>query len=91
MKQFEFFLVVFFFFWGGDQDKLVNKELKMLVSSARASVSNLFLLSPGELTLEEFISGAREHPDIMDMLSKMMDLTHVLEIILKGQRRKAVN
>ncbi|KAK7882925.1 hypothetical protein WMY93_029099 [Mugilogobius chulae] len=45
----------------------------------------------GELTLEEFISGAREHPDIMDMLTKMMDLTHVLEIILKGQRRKAVN
>ncbi|XP_020793377.1 guanylyl cyclase-activating protein 3 [Boleophthalmus pectinirostris] len=45
----------------------------------------------GELTLEEFISGAREHPDIMDMLSKMMDLTHVLEIILKGQKRKAVN
>ncbi|KAG9348406.1 hypothetical protein JZ751_002141, partial [Albula glossodonta] len=29
----------------------------------------------GELTLEEFISGAREHPDIMDMLTKMMDLT----------------
>lgn len=45
----------------------------------------------GELTLEEFISGAREHPDIMDMLTKMMDLTHVLEIIVKGQRRKALN
>ncbi|XP_056466712.1 guanylyl cyclase-activating protein 3 [Gadus chalcogrammus] len=43
----------------------------------------------GELTLEEFISGARLHSDIMDMLSKMMDLTHVLEIIVMGQ--KAVN
>lgn len=42
----------------------------------------------GELTLEEFISGAREHPDIMDMLTKMMDLTHVLEIIVKGQQPK---
>ncbi|KAK2912934.1 hypothetical protein Q8A73_007047 [Channa argus] len=42
----------------------------------------------GELTLEEFITGAREHPDIMDMLTKMMDLTHVLEIIIKGQTKK---
>ncbi|CAL8374959.1 guanylyl cyclase-activating protein 3 [Gadus morhua] len=45
----------------------------------------------GELTLEEFISGARLHSDIMDMLSKMMDLTHVLEIIVMGQRTTAVN
>ncbi|KAF7218760.1 guanylyl cyclase-activating protein 3 [Nothobranchius furzeri] len=44
----------------------------------------------GELTLEEFISGAKEHPDIMDMLTRMMDLTHVLEIIINGQKRKAV-
>ncbi|CAL8363750.1 unnamed protein product [Merluccius merluccius] len=42
----------------------------------------------GELTLEEFISGAREHLDIMEMLSKMMDLTHVLEIIVRGQKTK---
>lgn len=48
-------------------------------------------VSSGELTLEEFISGAREHPDIMDMLTKMMDLTHVLEIIIKGQLKNAVN
>ncbi|TKS80835.1 Guanylyl cyclase-activating protein 3 [Collichthys lucidus] len=45
----------------------------------------------GELTLEEFISGAREHPDIMDMLTKMMDLTNVLEIIVKGQQKKSIN
>uniref|UniRef100_A0A4W5MQ54 Guanylate cyclase activator 1d n=1 Tax=Hucho hucho TaxID=62062 RepID=A0A4W5MQ54_9TELE len=29
----------------------------------------------GELTLEEFIEGAKGHDDIMDMLKKMMDLT----------------
>ncbi|XP_061916857.1 guanylyl cyclase-activating protein 1-like isoform X1 [Entelurus aequoreus] len=40
----------------------------------------------GELTLEEFISGARQHADIMEMLTKMMDLTHVLEIIIMGQQ-----
>ncbi|XP_063061989.1 guanylyl cyclase-activating protein 1-like [Engraulis encrasicolus] len=45
----------------------------------------------GELTLEEFISGAKEHPDIMEMLSKMMDLTHVLEIIVKGQKPREQN
>lgn len=44
----------------------------------------------GELTLEEFISGAREHPDIMEMLTKMMDLTQVLEIIIAGQQKKAI-
>lgn len=48
------------------------------------------IVSTGELTLEEFISGARCHPDIMEMLSKMMDLTHVLEIIVNGQCKKAV-
>lgn len=53
--------------------------------------SSFLLLSAGELTLEEFISGVRDHPDIMEMLTKMMDLTNVLEIILKGQQRKAVN
>ncbi|KAM4628329.1 guanylyl cyclase-activating protein 3 [Polymixia lowei] len=44
----------------------------------------------GELTLEEFISGAKEHPDIMEMLTKMMDLTQVLEIIINGQKKKAI-
>lgn len=44
----------------------------------------------GELTLEEFISGAKDHPDIMDMLTKMMDLTRVLEIIVDGQKKKCV-
>lgn len=50
----------------------------------------LLLVSSGELTLEEFISGAREHPDIMEMLTKMMDLSHVLEIIIKGQKKNTI-
>ncbi|TSQ12705.1 Guanylyl cyclase-activating protein 3 [Bagarius yarrelli] len=40
----------------------------------------------GELTLEEFIEGARGHPDIMEMLKELMDLTPVLEIIVEGRR-----
>lgn len=39
----------------------------------------------GELTLEEFIEGAKDHEDIMDMLKKMMDLTPVLVIIVEGR------
>ncbi|XP_067279439.1 guanylate cyclase activator 1d [Pseudorasbora parva] len=41
----------------------------------------------GELTLEEFIEGAKEHPDIMDMLKKLMDLTPVLIIIFEGRQK----
>ncbi|CAM4668429.1 hypothetical protein PO909_008103 [Leuciscus waleckii] len=40
----------------------------------------------GELTLEEFIEGAKAHPDIMDMLNKLMDLTPVLVIIVNGAK-----
>uniref|UniRef100_A0A8C7YPX5 Guanylate cyclase activator 1d n=1 Tax=Oryzias sinensis TaxID=183150 RepID=A0A8C7YPX5_9TELE len=39
----------------------------------------------GEMTLEEFIDGAKEHPDITEMLKNLMDLTPVLEIIVKGR------
>ncbi|KAM9348430.1 stromal interaction molecule 1b [Symphorus nematophorus] len=39
----------------------------------------------GEMTLEEFIEGAKDHDDIMDMLKKMMDLTPVLVIIVEGR------
>uniref|UniRef100_A0A673KKP9 Guanylate cyclase activator 1d n=1 Tax=Sinocyclocheilus rhinocerous TaxID=307959 RepID=A0A673KKP9_9TELE len=39
----------------------------------------------GELTLEEFIEGAKDHPDITDMLKKLMDLTPVLVIIVEGE------
>ncbi|XP_007540993.1 guanylate cyclase activator 1d [Poecilia latipinna] len=45
----------------------------------------------GELTLEEFIDGAKEHPDIMDMLRTLMDLTPVLEIIVKGRQPAVEN
>lgn len=37
------------------------------------------------MTLEEFIEGAKDHDDIMDMLKKMMDLTPVLIIIVEGR------
>lgn len=47
-------------------------------------------LTKGELTLEEFIEGARGHPDIMEMLKGILDLTPVLEIIVEG-RQKADN
>uniref|UniRef100_A0A673KDX1 Guanylate cyclase activator 1d n=1 Tax=Sinocyclocheilus rhinocerous TaxID=307959 RepID=A0A673KDX1_9TELE len=40
----------------------------------------------GELTLEEFIEGAKDHPDITDMLKKLMDLTPVLHFI-KGKHQ----
>lgn len=39
----------------------------------------------GELTLEEFIEGAKDHEDIMDMLKTLMDLTPVLLIIIQGR------
>ena len=39
----------------------------------------------GEMTLEEFIEGAKDHDDIMDMLKRMMDLTPVLIIIVEGR------
>lgn len=39
----------------------------------------------GEMTLEEFIDGAKDHEDIMDMLKKIMDLTPVLIIIVEGR------
>lgn len=53
--------------------------------------SMLFLyhfFTKGELTLEEFIEGAREQPDIMEMLKKIMDLTPVLEIIVEGRQKQ---
>lgn len=37
------------------------------------------------MTLEEFIEGAKDHEDIMDMLKNLMDLTPVLKIIVQGR------
>lgn len=42
----------------------------------------------GELTLEEFIEGAKDHPDIMEMLKNLMDLTPVLLIIVEARQNK---
>lgn len=41
------------------------------------------------MTLEEFIEGAKDHQDIMDMLKKIMDLTPVLVIIVEGREEWA--
>lgn len=54
--------------------------------AARAVSTEMTLDSSGELTLEEFIDGAKDHPDIMDTLKKIMDLTPVLVIIVEGRR-----
>ncbi|XP_072315805.1 guanylyl cyclase-activating protein 1-like isoform X1 [Eucyclogobius newberryi] len=43
----------------------------------------------GELTLEEFIEGAKGHPEIMDMLKNLMDLTPVLVIIISGLKSES--
>ncbi|RXN27037.1 guanylyl cyclase-activating 1-like protein [Labeo rohita] len=45
------------------------------------------IFTVSELTLEEFIEGAKDHPDIMDMLKKLMDLTPVLIIIVEGRQK----
>ncbi|KAM8835868.1 guanylate cyclase activator 1d [Synchiropus picturatus] len=48
------------------------------------------LKGEGEMTLEEFIDGAKHHEDIMEMLKNLMDLTPVLVIIIEGRTRPAV-
>lgn len=53
--------------------------------AARDILTEMSLDSTGELTLEEFIEGAKDHPDIMDTLKKIMDLTPVLVIIVEGR------
>ncbi|KAK1141080.1 guanylyl cyclase-activating protein 1-like [Acipenser oxyrinchus oxyrinchus] len=40
----------------------------------------------GELTLEEFISGAQQHQMIMDIIKKTLDLSNVLKVIKSGRR-----
>lgn len=53
--------------------------------AARDVFTEMTLDSSGELTLEEFIEGAKDHPDIMDTLKKIMDLAPVLVIIVEGR------
>lgn len=52
---------------------------------ARVKCNGMTFDPTGEMTLEEFIEGARDHEDIMDMLKKIMDLTPVLVIIVQGR------
>lgn len=63
---------------------LWNIKIKPALSALVKSHS-MTLDPTGELTLEEFIIGAKDHEDIMDMLKKIMDLTPVLVIIVKGR------
>ncbi|KAK1875210.1 Guanylyl cyclase-activating protein 3 [Dissostichus eleginoides] len=66
------------------QDITRNRE-----TSPEDIVSIIFeridLNGEGELTLEEFIDGAKHHEDIMDILRELMDLTPVLIIIVEGR------
>lgn len=58
----------------------IKSALSALVKSHRMTPD-----PTGEMTLEEFIEGAKDHEDIMDMLKKIMDLTPVLVIIVQGR------
>lgn len=67
----------------GKERRTANKRA---VSTAARVKSHCLTLDPtGEMTLEEFIEGAKDHEDIMDMLKKIMDLTPVLVIIVQGR------
>lgn len=62
-----------------------------MLRSATQGVADNSCFSPpcsGELTLEEFIEGAKGHHDIMDMLKNLMDLTPVLSIIVEARIAK---
>lgn len=64
-----------------------KQQLSVCFLSSRLNFCIPFV-AKGELTLEEFIEGARGHPDIMEMLKEMMDLTPVLEIIVEGRQKR---
>jgi guanylate cyclase activator 1 len=36
---------------------------------------------PGELSLEEFVAGARSDEDFMEVMIKSLDLTHIVAMI----------
>ncbi|XP_007894003.1 guanylyl cyclase-activating protein 1 [Callorhinchus milii] len=40
----------------------------------------------GELTLEEFMNGVENDEELMDMITKSLDLTNVLKVIERGRR-----
>uniref|UniRef100_A0A8C4RNZ1 Guanylate cyclase activator 1C n=1 Tax=Erpetoichthys calabaricus TaxID=27687 RepID=A0A8C4RNZ1_ERPCA len=40
----------------------------------------------GELTLEEFIDGTQQSDEIMDIVTKSLDLSNVLKVIKNGRR-----
>uniref|UniRef100_A0A8C4RQF5 Guanylate cyclase activator 1C n=1 Tax=Erpetoichthys calabaricus TaxID=27687 RepID=A0A8C4RQF5_ERPCA len=42
----------------------------------------------GELTLEEFIDGTQQSDEIMDIVTKSLDLSNVLKVIKNGRRNR---
>lgn len=70
----------------GPETRAMKNRLELSVADR---LSNPLTSEPsGEMTLEEFIEGAKDHEDIMDMLKKMMDLTPVLIIIVNGRQQE---
>lgn len=43
---------------------------------------------PGELSLEEFVAGARSDEDFMEVMIKSLDLSHIVAMI--NSRRRSV-
>lgn len=42
---------------------------------------SIFLHSSGELSLEEFVAGARNDEDFMEVMMKSLDLSHIVAMI----------
>lgn len=68
--------------------KISGSSTQFELPQLRLTLILVDLATPsGELTLEEFIEGARDHPDIMETLKTLMDLTPVLIIIIEGLQK----
>lgn len=66
-----------------------NNPLPVTLLSGSSSGPNLFPLPlPGELSLEEFVAGARSDEDFMEVMIKSLDLAHIVAMI--NSRRHSV-
>ncbi|MGH0173037.1 UNVERIFIED_CONTAM: hypothetical protein FKN15_001927 [Acipenser sinensis] len=65
-----------------DRYELLN-IIKLSVSACPLSVSSLSLSVPslGELSLDEFVEGARKDEEFMEVMMKSLDLTHIVTMI----------
>ncbi|MBN3278265.1 GUC1A protein, partial [Polyodon spathula] len=65
----------------------INRHTDMLPEEITALVfDTIDKNGDGELTLEEFTSGAQQHQVIMDIIKKTLDLSNVLKVIKNGRR-----